>query len=95
MPVVAQLESLEFHKQVTFFVGENGSGKSTVLEGIAAGLNAVAVGSADVQRDESLRGAHELASGFRVRASPPSAHDVVLSRGGRFRVHQTHASDHA
>ena len=35
------LEYLEFNKSVTFFVGENGSGKSTMLEGIAvaAGFN--------------------------------------------------------
>jgi predicted ATPase len=65
VPVVAQLEALEFRKPVTFFVGENGSGKSTVLEAIAAGLNAVAVGSADVKKDESLRAARELAAGFR------------------------------
>lgn len=34
--------SLDFHPRVTFFVGENGSGKSTILEAIAiaAGLNA-------------------------------------------------------
>ncbi len=35
------LSYLEFHRPVTFFVGENGSGKSTVLEAIAvaAGFN--------------------------------------------------------
>ena len=26
---------IEFHKQVTFFVGENGSGKSTLIEALA------------------------------------------------------------
>lgn len=37
-----ELESLEFPKQVTFFVGENGTGKSTLLEAIAVayGFNA-------------------------------------------------------
>lgn len=29
------LEKLDFHKDVTFFVGENGSGKSTLLEAMA------------------------------------------------------------
>jgi predicted ATPase len=65
VPVVASLEAVEFRQPVTFFVGENGSGKSTILEGIAAGLNAIAVGSADVKRDESLRAARELASRLR------------------------------
>ena len=32
---VAGVNSLSFHKPITFFVGENGSGKSTMLEAIA------------------------------------------------------------
>lgn len=38
---IAGLESLDFHKPITFFVGENGSGKSTTLEAtaIASGFN--------------------------------------------------------
>lgn len=32
---VAALEELDFHRPVTFFVGENGSGKSILLEAIA------------------------------------------------------------
>lgn len=32
---IKNLDSLEFHPDVTFFVGENGSGKSTLLEAIA------------------------------------------------------------
>ena len=37
LPVVKHLaeEKIEFHKQVTFFVGENGSGKSTLIEALA------------------------------------------------------------
>ncbi|MFF2910990.1 AAA family ATPase [Paenibacillus sp. NPDC057934] len=36
LPAVRDLERLVFEKQVTFLVGENGTGKSTLLEGIAA-----------------------------------------------------------
>ncbi|MFS0781544.1 AAA family ATPase [Bacillus sp. 1P06AnD] len=36
LPAVKQLNKLTLHKNVTFIVGENGSGKSTVLEAIAA-----------------------------------------------------------
>jgi predicted ATPase len=43
LPAVARLaDGLELHPKVTYLVGENGSGKSTVLEAIAvaAGMNA-------------------------------------------------------
>lgn len=41
LPVVRDLESLKFHSDVTFLVGENGTGKSTLIEAIAvaSGLN--------------------------------------------------------
>lgn len=38
IPAVRALEGIAFHADVTFFVGENGSGKSTVLEAIAMAL---------------------------------------------------------
>ncbi len=36
LPVVSGLFGLEFHPKVTYFIGENGTGKSTILEAIAA-----------------------------------------------------------
>ena len=36
LPVIRELSGLELHPKVTFFVGENGTGKSTILEAIAA-----------------------------------------------------------
>lgn len=36
LPAVRTLDRLTFQKPVTFLVGENGTGKSTLLEGIAA-----------------------------------------------------------
>jgi predicted ATPase len=38
IPAVRALETIAFHPDVTFFVGENGSGKSTVLEAIPLAL---------------------------------------------------------
>lgn len=35
LPAIKNLESLELHPKVTFIVGENGTGKSTILEAIA------------------------------------------------------------
>jgi predicted ATPase len=38
IPAVRELGTLDFHPDVTFFVGENGAGKSTVLEAIALAM---------------------------------------------------------
>jgi len=38
IPAVNDIEQLSFHPDVTFFVGENGSGKSTIMEAIALAL---------------------------------------------------------
>ena len=36
IPAIKQLQELEFTKPITFLVGENGTGKSTLLEAVAA-----------------------------------------------------------
>ena len=38
IPCIQSLKELTFDQPLTFFVGENGSGKSTFLEAIACGL---------------------------------------------------------
>jgi predicted ATPase len=64
LPLIRDLGELAFTTQVTFLVGENGSGKSTLLEGIAAGVDAVAVGGHDLRRDPTLAAARRMARGF-------------------------------
>src|SRR5437763_7500460 len=66
VPVVRALEELSLDAPVTFFVGENGSGKSTILEGIAAAAGLPTVGAASVGDDETLTGQRELASTLRL-----------------------------
>ena len=74
VPVFRWLERLEFSAPVTFLVGENGSGKSTLLEGLAAGMEAVVAGGADIERDESLPAARRFAAGYRfLRQQRPRA----------------------
>lgn len=38
IPAVREMDAIDFHPNVTFFVGENGAGKSTVLEALALAL---------------------------------------------------------
>src|SRR6266508_5657239 len=64
LALVRELEALAFPAAVTFLVVENGCGKSTLLEGLAAGMNAVAAGSRDIARDDTLAGARQFARGF-------------------------------
>jgi len=66
VPALAGLDELTFHRPVTFLVGENGSGKSSLLEGLAAATQAVAMGRADIDRDETLAAARRFAAGVRI-----------------------------
>ncbi|HHX27598.1 MAG TPA: AAA family ATPase [Firmicutes bacterium] len=66
VPGLSLLDDLEFTSPVTIFVGENGSGKSTVLEAIAAAAGSITVGSYSVESDPSLEHARNLASHLRM-----------------------------
>lgn len=66
VPAIRSLESLDLPGPVTFFVGENGSGKSTVLEAIAAAARLPTVGSDDVQSDATLALQRELADALQL-----------------------------
>ena len=57
---------LEFTSNVTFLAGENGTGKSAILEGIACAANAIAVAGDDLQVDASLGPARQLAQHLRL-----------------------------
>lgn len=53
IPSLRQLRKLTLHADVTFLVGENGSGKSTMLEAIAVGMGMPAEGgSRNVNRQQ-------------------------------------------
>jgi predicted ATPase len=65
LPVVKDFEELVFDSPVTFFVGENGSGKSTILEAIACGVGSPAIGARTVDSDPSLIAPRELSKKVR------------------------------
>ncbi|MEM7801275.1 MAG: AAA family ATPase [Chloroflexota bacterium] len=64
--VVRTFEKLELQSPITFLVGENGSGKSTILEGLACAIDLPAVGGEPLQRDRTLDGVRPLADYFRL-----------------------------
>jgi predicted ATPase len=66
VPVVQSLERIEFTTNVTFFVGENGSGKSTILEAIACAARSITVGSDSVDSDQTLRDIRRLADRLKL-----------------------------
>ncbi len=70
IPAVRKMGTIVPHPDVTFFVGENGAGKSTILEAIAVGLGFAAEGGTrDVHREEqqtsSLQHCLKLVKSFR------------------------------
>jgi predicted ATPase len=81
LPAVVALERLTFERPVTFFIGENGSGKSTILEAIAVALGFNAEGGSRNFRFgtrpshselhqylRTIRGADRPRDGFFLRA---------------------------
>lgn len=66
LSLIQSLDTISFTNPVTFFVGENGTGKSTVLEAIAAAANATTIGADSIATDPSLSAARELAQHLRL-----------------------------
>jgi len=66
LEIVKSLREIQFTSPVTFFVGENGSGKSTVMEAIACAAESITVGSESVKTDKTLAPVRKLAQYFRL-----------------------------
>jgi predicted ATPase len=71
IPAVRDMDRLSFHPDVTFFVGENGAGKSTMLEAIAVAMGLPAEGgSRNVSRQQQeaspLQRVLRLSKGFKA-----------------------------
>jgi predicted ATPase len=66
LPVLRSLQEILFDSPVTFLVGENGSGKSTILEAIACAIGSTTVGAESVKTDKTLIQARQLAKYFKL-----------------------------
>ena len=65
-PFVSDFGEMRFTSPVTFFVGENGSGKSTIMEAVAVCVNSTVVGGESVRTDRTLAPARDLAAAMKL-----------------------------
>jgi predicted ATPase len=66
VPALRELRELPLDAPVTLFVGENGSGKSTVLEALALAAKLSTAGSQEARADETLADQRRLAARFKL-----------------------------
>lgn len=66
VPAVRTLDGLDLDAPVTFLVGENGSGKSTILEALAIACELPSIGEAEPGDDRTLGGPRALAAVLRL-----------------------------
>ena len=78
IPALKELDELQFHRNVTFFVGENGSGKSTLLEAIASSYGFNAEGGTRNYHFSTYQDLSELAEAIRL------SRGIIRPRAGYF-----------
>src|SRR5437899_2169533 len=84
VPAVRELENITFHPNVTFFVGENGSGKSTVLEAIAVALGFGPEGGTKNVRFQTTHAVSPLHNALRIARGTPKTSDGYFLRAESF-----------
>jgi predicted ATPase len=84
IPAVRDIDTIAFHPNVTFLVGENGSGKSTVLEGIAVALGFGAEGGTRNVRFQSAGSLSPLHDSLRLVRGMPKPRDAYFLRAESF-----------
>jgi predicted ATPase len=81
---VRELENIAFHPNVTFFVGENGSGKSTVIEAIAVALGFGAEGGTKNVQFRTVESVSPLHEALRLARGVPKPRDGYFLRAESF-----------
>lgn len=66
LPFISSISDRAIEKEILFFVGENGSGKSTFLESIAVASKRINIGGTDLERDGTLASIKPLADSIRL-----------------------------
>ncbi|MBC6974236.1 AAA family ATPase [Bacillus sp. Xin] len=84
LPAIRTLQSLTFHPNVTFIIGENGTGKSTLLEAIAVALGFNAEGGTKNFRFTTYDSHSSLYKYIRVAKSFATPKDGFFLRAESF-----------
>ena len=84
IPAVREIGSIEFHPSVTFFVGENGSGKSTVMEALALALGFGAEGGTRNVQFSTAESTSPLHEALRLARTVPKPYDGYFLRAESF-----------
>jgi predicted ATPase len=84
LPAVRTLDHIDFHPKLTYFVGENGSGKSSLLEAIAVALGFNAEGGTKNFSFGTRRSHSELCDYLRVAKGFRSPRDGFFLRAESF-----------
>ena len=84
IPTVNDLEKIEFHPKITFFVGDNGSGKSTILEALALALGFSEEGGTRNVMLNSASSASPLHESLRIIKSFKKPKDYYFLRAESF-----------
>lgn len=66
LPLIRNFTEFSFSEPVTILVGENGTGKSTFLEAVAAGSGSILIGGESIETDPSLEDARKLAEKLKL-----------------------------
>ena len=86
IPSINKLNALEFHEKVTYIIGDNGSGKSTILEAIAIALRINPEGGNRNTRFSLLNTESELHKHITVVKGTPLCRNACALTLGRFIV---------
>ena len=84
IPAVRELGNIDSHPNVTFFVGENGAGKSTVLEGLAVALGFGSEGGTKSVQFRTADSVSPLHESLRLARGVPKPTDGYFLRAESF-----------
>lgn len=84
IPAVREMGNIDFHPNVTFFVGENGSGKSTVMEGLAVALGFGPEGGTKNVQFSTADSVSPLHDSLRLARGVPAPRDGYFLRAESF-----------